>query len=717
MLLAIIAAIVAVVIAIVVIAIVFRIVSSRRSTDAGSKSRGVQQVRSVGMASSLNSVQRESASRHVRTGNAPAANPAAALKSRFVFMGAAATAVFGALLAKAFSMQVLNSDQYESEANANAYTTVSTPAPRGLICDSQGTVLVGNRSSMTVLADPDVSDDADVVGRLSTVLGVPRAVVRQRIQDSSTGAQSQRVVASDVRLRDVAFIAEHADAFAGVEVQTRTVRDYPYGALAAHVLGYTQAVTQADLDAAPEGRDLEMSDEVGREGVEATYDSLLAGEHGQRVVLADASGNVREVISETAPKQGSTVYLTINAQVQYVADSALANLIAPGGVLGAGTGVAGAAVVMNVNDGSIVAMSSYPPYEPSRFVGGISDADWAIYGDPEESARFQDPMVNKAIGGTYPAASTYKAFTALSALEHDIANYDSTWTCTGSWDGFGSGDWQDCWLHSGHGTLDLRGGIVNSCDVVFYEIAKSFYEQFDTLGDEAMQDTIRKYWFGQTLGIDIAGEAAGVVPTPEWKAEYYRDTPEEATWRGGDQTNMVIGQGYVLVTPLQVACAYAGLATGKIPKPHLLKEVRNEQGEVAISFTPETVTEPDVDSDYLDYVRSGLHGVATETNDVAPLFAEYGIDAGAKTGTAEVAGKEDSAWFACYAPFDDPKYVVAVLIDQGGGGSAVAAPIGAEIMNAVLQASEGKLDVQVGTVAGVSGNVVEYVGSGSGRTD
>ena len=383
--------------------------------------------------------------------------------------------------------------------------------------------------------------------------------------------------------------------------------------------------------------------------------------------------------------------------------------------MGSGTGTAGAAVVMDVTDGGIVAMASFPTYAPETFVGGVTQDVWDVY----QADDAHTPMLNRAIQGTYPAASTYKAFTGLAALAYGFADTKRTWSCGGSWDGWGSGDVQKCWNHAGHGTLDFRGGIVNSCDVVFYDIAYNFFQNREAVGETAMQDYIKKYRFGEATGIDLAGEDVGRVPTPAWKAEYFRDTPEEAAWKGGDSTNMVIGQGYVLTTPLQVAVAYGAIATGKIMRPHVLKEVRNVAGDVALTFPTEVVAEPDVPMSDLAVVRDALKGVSVENAEIAAVFAENGIDpatVACKTGTAEVAGKDDFAWFACYAPYDNPKYVVACVVEEGGGGSAVGAPLGARLLAAALDYDAGEL-ADMGVVAGYAGRSVEYVGSSSGRTD
>ena len=246
-----------------------------------------------------------------------------AVRSRFVAMGVLAAVIFGSLTAKLWSMQVLASSSYESQSEENKYSKIKTPAPRGYIYDAGGIAIVKNRSALTVLADADVADDHDVVQRLSTVLGIPYNVVRSRILDNSSGAQSQRVVASDARMRDVAFIAEHSDAFSGVTIQERSMRSYPYGALASHAVGYTGSVSKDILASMPKNRSVELGDSIGQSGVEAAYDEILAGEHGLRTVMADADGNVVSVVSETAPSRGSDVYLTIKAPVQYVAETAL----------------------------------------------------------------------------------------------------------------------------------------------------------------------------------------------------------------------------------------------------------------------------------------------------------------------------------------------------------------------------------------------------------
>lgn len=701
----------------VAVAAFFIIRSRRAGTIAKPQGHGrdvVKSIDSVGISSSLDSPSRSSqGSRPAAVRTAPVSTtgrPSEAVRPRFVAMGVLAAAVFGSLSTKLWSMQVLSADQYQNKALQNKYTLVATPAPRGLIYDADGRLLVKNRTALTVLADASVADDHDVMLRLSAVLGLPYNVVRLRIKDQSSGAQSQRVVAADARQRDVAFIAEHSDAFPGVTVQERTIRDYPYKALAAHVLGYTGTVSEEELATMPSNRQVELGDAVGKSGIEAFYDNVLAGEHGQRRVVVDSQGTVVEVESETPATRGSDVYLTIKAPAQYIAEQELASLIAPDGVIGKGKGVGGAIVAMDVKDGSILVMASYPTFDPTVFTGGIAQDVWDLYAT-EESYH---PLLNRAISGTYPAASTYKAFTSLAGLKYGFADATRTWDCTGSWDGFNSGDIQHCWNLQGHGIVDLHNGVRVSCDTVFYEIGKDFYyagkTQGGTISDTALQEEIARFGFGQVTGIDLSGEDAGRIPTPEWKAQHWVDVPTESYWRGGDLTNLVIGQGDVLVTPLQNTVAYGAIATGNLMRPHLLKEVRNTTDTPAIQFEPELVSVPEIDQKNYKTLRDALATVSADQQQVVNAFADWGIDVfdvGAKTGTGEVAGKRDVAWYICYYPKDNPRYVVGSCIEQGGGGGEVAGPPACYTMGALVALERGE-EVALGPVAASTGKSVPF---------
>lgn len=707
MLVAIIASVVTLIVVAIVVVMLFKWNNDRKGTHAQASKKKITNISSVGVSSSYLKEKKRGGSPHGDTVSDSGMGTIKSTRSRFWVMGIFAAGVFSALAAKVGSMQLFNSSDYEKEAQENLYRSVSTPAPRGLIFDAEGTPLVQNRTSLVVLADADVIQNRDVVQRLSVVLGIPHNIIRQRILDASGGAQSQRVVAADVSLRNVAFISEHSDAFPGITTQTRTTRQYPWGALAAHVLGYTGAISEEDLANPLEGVDHQLGDIVGQGGVEGAYENVLAGTHGKRVVKADAEGGLREVVSETDPEKGNDLYLTIKAPVQKVADKALAALVAPeNGVIGSGKGTAASLVCMDVRDGSIVALASYPTYTPESLIGDtISDDLWASLTSDESHY----PLLNRAISGRYPAASTFKAFTGLAGLEYGFASSKAedpkgSWTCSGTWTGFGSEYPQDCWDTYGHGTLGFRSGVVVSCDVVFYEIAKDFWEARNTIGETAFQDYIKKFGFAKKTGIDLSGELEGRIPTPEWKAEYFRDVPENRGWLPGDMSNMSIGQGDVLITPIQLAVGYGAVATGKLIKPHVLKEVKNSEGDTVLKPEAEEVGTLEIDEEHLNAMRDALHGVTSGDPAVSKAFA--GIDAATKTGTAEVAGKQDYGCFACYAPYDDPRYVVACIVEEGVAGAVSACPVSAEVLGAALDYDAGVLDEKPEYIPGSSGKSV-----------
>ena len=714
MLTAVIAALITVVVLVGILSVVIT-VRSHRADEATNAVNDIGELETIGVAPDPTLSDDPSSDVRVKRGERPTSKPADSLTRRFAALSVLAGGIFALLGAKAWSMQVMSNDEYSDAALNNLSTTVSTPAPRGCIYDRNGRALVNNRTSQTVLADPDVLSNNDVLKRLSAVLGIPLGVVRQRIGDSSTGAQNKRIVASDVRLRDVAFISEHADSFPGVSIEERTVRDYPYGALASHLIGYTGSPSETELSNDSSGRVIESTDVVGKSGVELQYDDVLSGDQGQRQLIVDAQGNTVDVISETSPVKGFDLHLTIDAHAQYVADRTLAELIAPGGDIGTGKGVAGAVVAIDATNGDVLVMSSYPTYDPTYFTNGIPQEVWDLYNTDDSHA----PMINRVVNGQYAPASTFKAFTSMAGLHYGYADYDTLWTCTGSWDGFGSGDIQKCWNTKGHGTLDLHGGIVNSCDVVFYEIAKAFFdhgpEGTQEISNTALQDYLKMYRFGSQTGIDLADESIGRIPTPEWKAEHWKNVPSEAIWVGGDYSNMIIGQGDVLITPLQLAMAYGAIATGKILKPHLLKEVQNNTGDTVVEADTEIIDEPDVNSEHLKYVCDSLHAMVSESKSAREAFTEAGIDpvlVSGKSGTAEHTDRIPDAWFVTFGPYEDPRYVVACVIEQGDGGADNAAPVAAKVMSALME-SDGDPD-EVGRISGSSGRSVELQYSSSG---
>jgi penicillin-binding protein 2 len=587
-----------------------------------------------------------------------------------IFSGAVVTA----LLAKLWSMQLLSSDSYTQQAESNRTRTISTAASRGRILDCNGVELATNRSSLTVTADSSVADDRLKCQVLGNLIGMPYMAVRRKIQDTTEGAQSTRTVAVDVSRHVVAYIKERSYLFEDVEVEQRTQRFYPQGTLAAHVLGYTGTITSDQLDSSnsdsDEGTiDYQSGDVVGQSGVEYQYESVLQGVHGEQTVYVDADGNVVDYATSVKPQSGSDIMLTLDATIQKAAEDALSSVISTVRSSTNPNCTSGSVICLDVTNGDVIAMASMPVYSPNVFVGGISTTDW----DELSSDESGYPLLNRAISGQYPSASTIKPLSAFAALDADLANSSSEWDCTGYWTGFGAAYGQYCWKHSGHGWMTVQSGITFSCDVVFYEIGKAFYYSDDP---EGLQETYRKWNLGSLEQIDLPNEAEGRVPDAEWKWNYFTSSSDaDRSWQGGDTTNLAIGQGDLLVTPLQMACVYAGIANGGVCyKPHVLKSVQPHEGLGSlIEYKSSEIFNVDIDQANLALIRTGLEGVIyEESSSQASHWTNMSERVAGKTGTAEVSTGEPDAWFVACVPSDAPKYVVACCIEGGGYGSQSA---------------------------------------------
>jgi len=600
------------------------------------------------------------------------------LKGRFAVLGIIVLAVLGSLTFRLWSMQVLSGTQYAAAAEDNRTREVSLPAARGRILDVKGRPLVTNRAVMTVTAQSSISQDTTLVAKLSAVIDVPVADIQKKLASYKQERLAPRTLRTDVPLDTAAFLVEHSADFPGINVESAAVREYPNGSLAAHILGYTGEISETQLASTSTVLpDAGAGDIVGKTGVEAYYDKVLQGEKGFRRFEVDNQGRIRSVLDEGAARAGKDVRLTIDLTVQAVAERALADAIAEAHRQGFRKSRAGAAVVIDVETGAIIAMASAPTYDPTIFLGGVSSADWAHLND--KSSEY--PLNNRAIMAGYAPASTFKAITAMAGLESGLTRASTTFSCSGRWKGFG-GQWAKwCWLHSGHGSLSLYGAIGKSCDSYFYNVGKMLYEA----PGEQLQSFARSVGLGSRLGIDLPGEVTGRVPDAAWKKAFNKNYPEYQQWLPGDTVNMAIGQGDMLVTPLQLASAYAALGNGgKVLRPHVLDSVLGMDGKPSLEASVAVTSDPDVSKSNLASLRSALVGVTT-TGTGRGAFTGFPYSVAGKTGTAQVNGKDDYAVFACYAPANKPRYAVAVIIEQGGHGGSVAAPAARQILSKLFK--------------------------------
>lgn len=612
-------------------------------------------------------------------------SPSSHFKSRINATGIFAGTVIGALFMRLWNMQVISSSSYTEQAEKNRTRSISTHAARGRILDRNGAVLVGNRPSLVVLAEQSVLEDEAELHILAALIGIPKAVLRLKIEDSSQGLQRGRVIAVDVSRRVVSFINAHPSLFDGVSIEARSQRSYPLGSLAGQVLGYTGVITSEQLKASQDNQDegkitYEPGDVVGQSGIEASYENVLQGIKGEQVVFVDADGNIVNHSSSVEAQSGSDVVLTLDADIQKAAEDSLSSTIKRLQEHGKPDCFGGCAIAMDVTNGEIIAMASAPSFSPNMFVGGISSDDW----DMLSSKSSHNPLLNRGIGGQYPSASTIKPLSALAALNEGIATPQSSYMCTGYWTGFGAAFGQYCWLHTGHGPMTLQTGITHSCDVVFYEAGKGF---FYSSNKDGLQQMFKKWGLGSKSQIDLPGELQGRIPDEAWKREYFASYPDDAkAWQGGDNTNLAIGQGDLLVTPLQMLCVYAGIANrGSIPQPHLMKSIKSTSNSGSIiDYKCSTRISVDEKDEYMDLIQRGLYGVIYEESQAqASHFTNMKEKVAGKTGTAETSHETPTGWFIAYAPYDKPRYVVASVLENSGFGSDGAMYVVRDILGAL----------------------------------
>jgi penicillin-binding protein 2 len=597
------------------------------------------------------------------------------LKGRFAMLGLVVLLVLGSLLVRLWSMQILSGTTYAAQSDNNRTRTITVDTPRGRILDRNGVPLVTNRAVMQVTGDPTLITDTKVMTRLSTVLGMPVADIKKKLASYKTERLKPRILAVDVPMETVAYLTEHAPEFPGVAVQEGAVRQYPMGSLAAHVLGYTGEISEEQL-AAEKLPDYRLGDIVGKTGIEAQYDKVLQGEKGFQQLEVDSQGRVKRVVSEGKAIPGKDVVLTIDSGVQAVTEKALNDALDEAHRLNFTKARAGAAVVLDLRTGEVLAMASAPTYDPNQFIGGIKPDVWASM----TATGSEYPLNNRAIMAVYPPASTFKAVTGMAALQTGLVQAHSAFVCKGKWTTMGEAWSKWCWDHAGHGNIDFTEGIVQSCDSVFYEIGYRLYKA----KGEPLQAFAKSMGLGIKTGVDLPGEVPGRVPDAAWKKAYNANYPEAQAWLGGDTVNMAIGQGDLLASPLQMASYYGALGdNGKVVKPHLLKSVLGADGTSALDAKTEITHDPGLTAANLATMKSALVGVTSRGTGKA-VFSGFPYQVAGKTGTAQVNNKDDYAWFACYAPANAPRYAVVVLIEQGGHGGSVAGPAARQILSKLL---------------------------------
>jgi penicillin-binding protein 2 len=574
------------------------------------------------------------------------------------------------LLARFGWLQVAQYEHYHTLAEANRIAIAPVVPTRGLILDRQGQPLANNYSAYTLEITPGRVGDLDAtIDDLAKILDI---TARDRKRFRKLLDESHNFESLPLRNRlsesEVARFAVNRYRFPGVEINARLFRNYPQGSAASHVIGYIGRINDNDLDHLDDAgliANYRGSDHLGKVGVEQSYERDLHGLTGSEQVETDAGGRAVHSLARTEPVSGNDLVLSLDLNLQQIAEQAFGTR-------------RGALVAIDPATGEILAFVSQPGYDPNLFVDGIDQANWdALNQSPDK------PLTNRALRGQYPPGSTIKPFMALAGLHYQKRTPESTIFDPGYFAFAGSAHHYRDWKPEGHGTVDMHRSIVQSCDTYYYSLAND-------LGIDATHDYLTRFGFGERTGIDLDGELSGVLPSRSWKRARFH-----ADWFGGETVIGGIGQGYNLMTPLQMASAVATLANGGVAfKPHLVRAIRDSRSGQLHEIKPERTRDAEIPARDFEVVRSAMVDVMRPGGTAAAAGAGTSYAFAGKSGTAQVVTvkqnekyvesrvrerNRDHAWFIGFAPAESPRIAFAVLVENGGHGGIAAAPIARQV--------------------------------------
>jgi penicillin-binding protein 2 len=594
-------------------------------------------------------------------------------------LGLAAIVAFGVLALRLWSLQVLRGPHYANAASRQSFRVVELPAARGAVLDAQGRTLVTTQGTLALTADPvtlgevvdgqwqPTEEGRRALARVARLSGDSVATFVQRIRNSlfrSPYAPVQ-IVPRLTRKLD-AYLEERADAFPGFAIAGVPSRSYPQGQLGSEFLGLLGEVGPAQLKQKRYAW-AKPGVVIGQSGVEATYDRLLNGGLAKARVQVDALGRPVGRLKQAPPPPPQSLQLTIDARIQRAAERAVANGVAAAHANGHGDSSGGAAVVLDARTGGVVALASYPDFSQ---VAAAHNPEYLLHVS----------QLNRATQGVYPAGSTFKPIVAEAAMQEGLIGPSSYLACTGSYT-VGNVVFHN--VEAGvNAMMALPQALSMSCDTWFYRVGMLMYQDLQR-GRLTLQKWARKLGLGRPTGLDVPGESGGVVPTPAWLKATQSGWAK--TWYAGTSVNLSIGQGFLQVTPLQMAVAYAALANGgTVVRPHLADAVLDPSGRVVRRFAHRPARKLSLVG--LQAIRDGLYSAAHSAGGTSTsVFGDFPVPVSGKTGTAEAPPGSDHSWYASWAPSSKPRYVVVVLIEHGGFGAQAAAPAAKEIYSALFK--------------------------------
>jgi penicillin-binding protein 2 len=600
------------------------------------------------------------------------------LNLRIAIIGAVVVAAMATIVLRLWSVQVLDGEHYRALAKNHGILDVRVHPPRGEILDRSGRVLVDNRTVMTLELRPsdlpsDPTERRRELTRLGDLLGISQREIRRRVRETPQYAGYPVVLKQGLDRRVLFYLLENQDRFPGVSVERAYVREYKEGSLAAHLLGIVGQVSPRQLKR-PAYRGVAPGDVIGQSGVEYSYDRFLRGSAGSQRIQVDALGRPRGTLGSRPAQAGDSLRLTLDSGLQEVGEQALRD-----------RGLPGAFVAMNVNTGAVLGMGSYPSYDPSFYTRPHTKAEYEAFGD-----RPGDPLVDRADQGGYPTGSAFKPITATAALEEGLITPDTIFNDTGSLDIGG------LVVHNAggaaNGPINMSTALQVSSDVYFFSLG--LRANASGKGGQ-IQDWAHAYGLGQNPDIDLPGAGPGLIPTPAWRNRVYRSHKNpyiDRPWNQGDNVNLAVGQGDVMVTPLQLARAYAALANGgTLVRPHIGGRIVDVNGRTVERIKPPPKRQLRISDETRNVILEGLERAAMEPGGTSySVMGGFPFAVAGKTGTAERGeGNEDQSWYSVVAPYRDPQVVVTVTVEHGGFGVESAAPIARSILERYFHLDAG----------------------------
>lgn len=591
------------------------------------------------------------------------------LRSRLRQVGLGGVLLLTLLGGRLYELQVLQGAQHQEKARQSAHAQEAVPATRGRIFDRRGRILVSNAPQFELTVTPgEMRGRTETIRLLAQLLDEEEESLKEKI--AAAAPLVPMVLRRDLKPRELALATELAEVRKGVEVRAGAIRRYHHQKMASHLLGYVGEITREELRTR-RSRGYAMGDPIGKRGLEKQYDELLRGEKGVRRLRIDVLGRAVDQTEVRMPTPGPDLFLHLDLETQQVAEKALGETLAElekkNGERSGGT-----VVVMDVRSGAIRALASLPQYDPRPFSRGIKSKEYAaLLADPGF------PLVNRMIHSAFSPGSTFKLVTASAALQTGFARTGSYFVCGGS---FGPAN---CFVRSGHGGISFEDSMAHSCDVVYYKLG------FE-MGIRRLRKYCAMYGLGTPTGIDLPAETGGLLPSPEWKQKVWEDR-----WYDGDTINMSIGQGFLLVSPLQMAVVTAAVANGgEVVTPTLAKTALARSGAVKLRSRVQK-TRIDVKPEFLASVRRGMRGAVTHGTSTVTNLPQ--VKVAGKTGTVEnspsVHNKHgrNHVWFVSFAPYENPEVTVVVFLEKSHGyGGSLAAPIARKVYEHLYPAPSEK---------------------------